>query len=78
VKPYYAVVTRVTLEQATNEAGIRFSRAVFTKVADLDRDTAKVIKDMADKLRPLTLQVGFEPGEVGGESDDPGVISINA
>jgi len=56
-KPYWAVVTKIKLEKATNTAGISYSRAVFTKIGDVPADKLAALKAYIEELKPLMRAV---------------------
>lgn len=51
--PYFGVVTKVGLEQATNEANQKYSKATFTFVAKLNDEQRAKAKAYGEMLRPL-------------------------
>lgn len=52
-KPYWAVISKIKLEKATNADGIAFSRAVFSRVGDVPQDKLVPLKQFIDEMRPL-------------------------
>lgn len=75
LKPFYSVITRVKLQKAQNQAGITYSQATFSKVADLDIQAAASIKEYRQQLLTAMreLEVAAEeydtsegPGGSGG------------
>lgn len=55
--PFYAVVTRLELEKASNGNGIGYSKIKAVMSARLDPDTAGKIKDIRETLRPFLTQI---------------------
>lgn len=70
-RPYWAVLTKVKLEKATNAAGISFSRAVFRKVGDVPAEKLPALKAYIEELRPLMRAVEVQ-------ADDYNVVDAEA
>lgn len=69
-KPYWAVVTRIRLEKATNKDGIAYSRAVFSKIGDVPTEKLPALKTYIEELRPLMRAVEVEMADYNVEIDE--------
>jgi hypothetical protein len=68
--PYWSIVTRFSLEQAKNDNGITYSRAVLSPGPRLDPDTAEAIRAYSQRIAPLLGAIVPEADEAfsaGGE-----------
>lgn len=72
-RPYWAVLTKVKLEKATNAAGISFSRAVFTKVGDVPAEKLPALKAYIEELRPLMRAVEIQADDYHVEAAEADV-----
>lgn len=76
-RPFWAVVTRVTLAKATNVNGITYSQAAFARAADLQPAQALKAKEYAKQLRPYMRAVkvqgiDYNIGDSGNGHDAAG------
>ena len=55
--PYWGVVTRIGLEQATNEANQKYSKATFAFVSKLDDDQRAKARAYSEMLKPLVANM---------------------
>lgn len=75
LKHYYGVVTSVKLEKDKNASGIWYSKATFTKAADLspaERQAMKqYIETMRDSMRRIDAEtIAAEPGDIRDTGPD--------
>lgn len=56
-KHYSAVLTRFGLVEDKNGDGVKYSKVVLTKVADLTPEQAQVFRTMSDTMRPWLERV---------------------
>jgi hypothetical protein len=68
--PFYGCVTKVTLEKDKNAGGIVYSKAVFSKVADLPPEEKIAIKKYAETLKPIMRAVKIEAVDYTIEDND--------
>lgn len=59
VKRLTAVKTKITLDEAVNSGGIKFSKAVFVREGDLDKESAKDMSELARYMKPFLRQIGI-------------------
>ena len=74
LKHYYGVVTSIKLEKDKNAAGTVFSKATFSKAADLTPAERIAVKQYIDSMKEAIRQIdaetiAAEPGEVGDTRD---------
>jgi len=62
--PYYAVVTRIALEQAENRQAIKYSRAAPSLAARLSPADVRAVQDYADAVRHLLESVALTEEDV--------------
>lgn len=67
--PYYAVLSRLTLDRAQNKDSIAYAQIHFRNVGMLDAEMAKGIMQYATELRSVFEATTIEPGEVDGLGD---------
>ncbi len=63
-KPYWAVVTRLTLERTKNKDGIEFSVAHPQLLKSLDGETAEHFRRLAQSMRPAFQQVAATDDDI--------------
>lgn len=70
-KPYWAVLTKIKLEKATNANGITYSRATFTKAGDVPAEKLPALKQYIEQLKPLmrAVEVVAEDYAVDNETE---------
>lgn len=68
--PYFAAITRFSLESAKNEDGIKFARVVFSLAGRLDKEQRAVIKEVQKTMKDAveSLNDATRRGEGLGES----------
>ncbi len=59
VKKVTAVKTKIALDEATSGGGITFSKAVFSRAGDLDKESAKNMAELAKYMKPHLRQIGI-------------------
>lgn len=59
VKRLTAVKTKITLDEAVNSGGIKFSKAVFVREGDLNKESAKSMAELAKYMKPFLRQIGI-------------------
>jgi len=65
--PYYAVLTKFDLEEASNGEGIKYSRAVLTTASMLEPAQVEQFKRISMELRPYLQAVRVEPTDYAAE-----------
>lgn len=60
VKPYYGVVTAITLTKAVSGGGIKYSQATFNRVADLTALERGGVREFANQLKPIMRAVKID------------------
>lgn len=83
LKHYYGVVTSIKLEKDKNAAGTVFSKATFSKAADLTPAERLAVKQYIDSMKDTIRQIdaetiAAEPGEVSGDTRDLNDIDFGA
>ena len=68
-KPYWAVVTKIKLEKASNAAGISYSRAVFSKTEDVPAEQLTALKAYIEDLKPLMRAVEIVADDYAVEAE---------
>lgn len=69
-KPFWGVVTKISLTKTKNAGGTEYAQAVFTKVADLDEDTASKMKEIAASFGDVFSRTGITAEEAGVSASD--------
>lgn len=75
VKRFTAVKTKITLDSATNSNGIEFSKAVFGRIADLDKDSAKQMAELARFMKPYLRQINITEDDYSTGDDSEAATS---
>ena len=75
LKHYYSVVTSIKLEKDKSAGGITYSKATFSKVADLSPAERNAVKQYIDSIRDTIRRIdaetiAAEPGDVSGDTRD--------
>jgi hypothetical protein len=83
LKHYYSVVTSIKLEKDKSAGGITYSKATFSKVADLSPTERNAVKQyigsIQDTIRQIDAEtIAAEPGEVSGDTRDLNDIDLGA
>jgi hypothetical protein len=60
VKPYYGVVTAITLTKAVSGGGIKYGQATFNKAADLTALERSAIRSFSNQLKPMMRAVKLD------------------
>jgi hypothetical protein len=60
VRPYYGVVTSITLSKAVSGGGIKYSQATFSRIADLTPLERSGVKGFIAQLKPLMRAVAID------------------
>jgi len=69
LKAYQGVVTRIKLIKEQSSGGITYSRAVFSKVSDLEKKDAGQMLAYAKSLRPYIRQAKLEDEMAGDDAE---------
>lgn len=83
LKHYYGVVTVIKLEKDKNAGGISYSKATFSKAADLTPAEKVAMKQYIDSMKDTIRQIdaetiAAEPGEAHGDTRDLNDINLGA
>lgn len=68
--PYYGVLTRFSLEKATNKGGIAYARAVLSLVEVLPDAQREALRQVGEAMRPFFEQVPVTGDDYNVEPDD--------
>lgn len=79
LKHYYGVVTSIKLEKDKNATGIAYSKATFSKIADLSPVEKVAIKQYIDSIKDTIRHVDAETiaAELGDSSSLPDVDKLD-
>ncbi len=79
VKPFYGVVTKIKLDKDKTDGNIEYSRATFSRAADLTPAEKKAIKGYIETLKPSMQVITKESlADVVDIEDDDDVIADTA
>ena len=83
LKHYYGVVTSIKLEKDKNAGGTEYSKATFSKAADLTPAERLAVKQYIDSMKDTIRQIdaetiAAEPGDVSGDTRDLNDIDLGA